>query len=114
MATCWCRSWSMASRHSFVLDTGAERSMVSPQAVQRLHLALDKWVGTRMHGIGGIIEHPNADPRSLTLGGVPLHRHDDHARHQPDRRPDAAGRNRRRSPSTGCSAATSCRCSTWS
>ncbi len=63
------------SKARFVLDTGAERSMVSPQAVERLHLRLDKWVGTRMHGIGGIIEHPNADPRALTLGGVPLHRH---------------------------------------
>ena len=59
----------------FVLDTGADRSMVSPQAVRRLHLALDKWVATRMHGIGGIVEHPNADPRSLALGGLPLHRH---------------------------------------
>ena len=59
----------------FVLDTGAERSLVTPQAVQRLGLALDEWVGTTMHGIGGVTEHRNADPRSLTLGGVPLQRH---------------------------------------
>jgi len=58
----------------FVLDTGAERSMVTPAAVQRLDLKLDQWVATRMRGIGGIVEHPNALPRSLTLGGVTLER----------------------------------------
>ena len=58
----------------FLLDTGAERSMVTPGAVRRLHLARDKWVATTMRGIGGIVEHPNANPRSLTLGGVPLQR----------------------------------------
>ena len=61
-------------RGTFVLDTGAERSMVTPDAVRRLGLALDAWVGTRMSGIGGIVEHRNADPRSLTLGGVALRR----------------------------------------
>ena len=60
---------------TFVLDTGAERSMVTPDAVQRLNLALDQWVGTTMHGVGGVVEHQNADPRSLTLGGVALQRH---------------------------------------
>jgi len=60
---------------TFVLDTGAERSMVTPDAVQRLNLALDPWVGTTMHGVGGVAEHQNADPRSLTLGGVALQRH---------------------------------------
>ena len=61
-------------RGEFVLDTGAERSMVTPDAVRRLGLALDEWVGTRMRGIGGIVEHRNANPRSLTLGGVALRR----------------------------------------
>lgn len=58
----------------FVLDTGAQRSMVTPAAVHDLHLASDKWVATTMRGIGGIVEHPNADPRSLALGGVTLRR----------------------------------------
>ena len=58
-----------------VLDTGAERSLVTPDAVQRLGLALDQWVGTEMRGVGGVEEHQNADPRSLTLGGVALQRH---------------------------------------
>lgn len=57
---------------SFVLDTGSQRSVVTPEAVQRLHLTLDKWVDTTMRGVGGIVEHANADPRSLTLGGVTL------------------------------------------
>jgi predicted aspartyl protease len=60
---------------TFVLDTGAERSMVTPDAVQRLGLALDQWVGTTMRGVGGVVEHQNADPRTLTLGGVALQRH---------------------------------------
>lgn len=58
----------------FVLDTGAERSMVTPAAVRRLHLKLSQWVATRMQGIGGIVEHPNALPESLALGGVALRR----------------------------------------
>jgi predicted aspartyl protease len=60
---------------NFVMDTGAERSLVTPDAVQRLGLTLDQWVGTTMHGVGGVVEHQNADPRSLTLGGVTLQRH---------------------------------------
>jgi hypothetical protein len=56
----------------FILDTGAQRSVVSEAAVQRLGLARDQWVGTTMRGIGGIDRRPNADPRSLSLGGVPL------------------------------------------
>ena len=57
---------------TFLLDTGAQRSVVSEAAVQRLGLARDQWVGTTMRGIGGIDRRPNADPRSLRLGGVPL------------------------------------------
>jgi hypothetical protein len=59
----------------FTLDTGAERSVVTPEAVQRLGLARDQWVGTTMSGIGGIgtVERPpNADPRSISIGGVAL------------------------------------------
>jgi predicted aspartyl protease len=60
---------------TFVLDTGAERSLVTPDAVRRLDLVSDQWVGTTMRGVGGVVEHQNADPRSLTLGGVALRRH---------------------------------------
>ncbi len=60
---------------TFVLDTGAARSLVTPEAVRQLGLASDEWIATTMRGVGGIVEHPNADPRSLALGGVALHRH---------------------------------------
>ncbi|MDT5175253.1 MAG: hypothetical protein QOG37_2504 [Mycobacterium sp.] len=57
---------------TFILDTGAERSVVTGEAVQRLGLARDEWVGTTMGGVGGIDRRPNANPRSLSLGGIPL------------------------------------------
>jgi hypothetical protein len=57
---------------TFILDTGAQRSLVTEAAVRRLGLARDEWVGTTMSGVGGIESRPNADPRSLTLGGIPL------------------------------------------
>jgi hypothetical protein len=62
---------------TFVLDTGASRSAVTPEAAQRLGLARDQWAGTTMSGIGGIgiVERPpNANPRSMSIGGVPLAR----------------------------------------
>jgi hypothetical protein len=59
---------------TFVLDTGAARSLVTAESAQRLGLARDQWVGTTMGGIGGIDTQPNADPRSLSLGGVSLTR----------------------------------------
>jgi hypothetical protein len=57
---------------SFVLDTGAARSVVTEAAVKRLGLARDPWVGTTMSGIGGITRRPNVVTRSFSLGGVPL------------------------------------------
>jgi hypothetical protein len=63
-----------ATLATFILDTGAERSVVSGEAVRRLGLARDPWVGTTMGGIGGIDRRPNANPRSLTLGGIKLQR----------------------------------------
>ena len=57
-----------------VLDTGAQRSVVTPAAVARLGLALDEWVATTMRGVGGIERRRNALPRSLSLGGVRLAR----------------------------------------
>jgi len=58
----------------FVLDTGAQRSVVTAAAVQRLGLLRDQWVGTTMSGVGGVTRQANADPRSLTMGGVHLAR----------------------------------------
>jgi hypothetical protein len=60
---------------SFILDTGAQRSVVTGEAVQRLGIARDQWVGTTMSGVGGIDRRANADPRSFSLGGVKLVRH---------------------------------------
>jgi Aspartyl protease len=57
---------------TFILDTGAQRSVVTQEAVQRLGLSRDEWVGTTMSGVGGIDRRPNANPRSLNLGGVAL------------------------------------------
>ena len=57
---------------SFILDTGAQRSVVTGEAVHRLGLARDQWVGTTLSGAGGIDRRANADPRSLSLGGVRL------------------------------------------
>jgi hypothetical protein len=59
---------------TFILDTGAERSVMTEEAVARLGVARDQWVGTTMGGVGGIERRPNADPRSLSLGGVKLMR----------------------------------------
>ena len=57
---------------TFILDTGAQRSLVTQAAVDRIGLARDEWVDTTMGGVGGLVRHPNANPRSLSLGGVKL------------------------------------------
>lgn len=57
-----------------VLDTGAQRSMVTRDAVRRLDLALDEWVATTMRGVGGVERNRNALPRSISLGGIALER----------------------------------------
>jgi hypothetical protein len=59
---------------SFILDTGAAQSVVTPDAVKHFGLALDEWTATTMLGVGGIERRRNADPRSVELGGVALHR----------------------------------------
>ena len=59
---------------TFLLDTGASRSVVTREATRRLDIARDEWVGTAMRGVGGVERLPNADPRTLTLGGVKLMR----------------------------------------
>jgi Aspartyl protease len=59
----------------FVLDTGAERSVVGLQAATRLALARDEWVSTDMLGTGGFDRRRLGRPRSLMLGGIALRRH---------------------------------------
>jgi Aspartyl protease len=56
----------------FILDTGAGRSMVTVEAVQRLGLARDPWVGTSTRSLGGLSQRYNANPRGLSLGGAKL------------------------------------------
>ena len=60
------------SEATFILDTGAQRSVVTREAVGRLRLVRDQWVGTVMSGVGGVQSSPNADPASISLGGVKL------------------------------------------
>ncbi len=56
-----------------LLDTGAERSVLTRAAVTKYGLPLDEWVGSAMRGAGGRIdEHRNAVVRTLSLNGVAL------------------------------------------
>lgn len=56
-----------------LLDTGAERSLLTLEAAKRLGLAFDPWVGSRLRGAGGRLEeHQNATVERLALGGVTL------------------------------------------
>ena len=59
---------------TFILDTGAERTLMGDDVVKRLGLARDGWVASIIQGIGGLEQRPNALPRSLRLGGVTLRR----------------------------------------
>ena len=59
----------------FLLDTGAERTVVGLQAATRLHIARDEWVSTDIQGAGGRDRRRLGRPASLTLGGVALRRH---------------------------------------
>jgi len=57
-----------------VIDTGAERSLITRAAAVRLGLAFDRWVDTTLRDAGGRLEtHPNADVAVATLGGLPLY-----------------------------------------
>jgi Aspartyl protease len=58
----------------FVLDTGAQRSLITDATVQRAAVRLDVWADTTVKGISGYERHRNADPASLTLGGITLRR----------------------------------------
>ena len=59
----------------FVLDTGAERSVVGPAAADRLHLARDEWVSTDIVGTGGEDRRRLGRPATLSFGGIALRRH---------------------------------------
>ena len=59
---------------TFILDTGAERTLMGEDVVRRLGLERDHWVTSTILGIGGLQQRPNALPRSLRLGTTPLHR----------------------------------------
>ncbi len=59
---------------SFVLDTGAERSVVGLAAADRLKLARDEWVSTDIQGAGGVDRRRLGRPSSLSLGGLALRR----------------------------------------
>ncbi len=60
---------------TFVLDTGAERTVLADTAVRELGLPRDKWVGSTIGGVGGVFERSaNATLRSFELGGVALRR----------------------------------------
>jgi hypothetical protein len=56
----------------FILDTGAERTVLDAATVQRLGLTRDEWVATTMRGIGGDERQRNVLPQSLVLGGMAL------------------------------------------
>jgi predicted aspartyl protease len=58
----------------FIFDTGAAKTVVTPDAVGHFGLTLDEWTATTMLGVGGIERRRNANPRSVELGGVALHR----------------------------------------
>jgi len=58
---------------AFILDTGAETSLLTRDAVARLGLRPDGWVATTVRGAGGRLErHSNIDVASARLGAVPL------------------------------------------
>ncbi len=59
----------------FLLDTGAERTVIGLQAADRLHIARDEWVSTDMQGAGGRDRRRLGRPASLALGGLALRRH---------------------------------------
>ena len=59
---------------TFILDTGAERTLMGEDAVRRLGLERDSWVASTIRGLGGIEQRPNALPRSLRLGDALLRR----------------------------------------
>jgi hypothetical protein len=60
---------------NFVLDSGAERTVVALKSADDLAIARDEWVSTDMQGAGGVDRRRLGRPRTLTLGGIALRRH---------------------------------------
>jgi hypothetical protein len=59
---------------TFIVDTGAYRTLMGENAVRNLNLERDQWAATAIRGIGGVKERPDALPRSLRLGTTMLRR----------------------------------------
>ena len=59
----------------FILDTGAERSVIGIAAADRLQIARDEWVSTDIRGVGGRDRRRLGRPDSFSLGGGALRRH---------------------------------------
>jgi predicted aspartyl protease len=59
---------------TFILDSGAERTLMGEDVVRQLDVARDTWVASTVLGVGGYEERPNALPRSMRLGAVTLRR----------------------------------------
>jgi hypothetical protein len=59
---------------TFILDTGADRTLMGEDVVRNLGLERDGWVASIIQGVGGIEQRPNALPRSLRLGTATLRR----------------------------------------
>ena len=57
-----------------VLDSGAERSVLSGAAVARLGLPLDAWTASGVRGIGGATRHRDAQVGALVVGTIGLSR----------------------------------------
>jgi Aspartyl protease len=57
-----------------ILDTGADRTLLTEATVQQLGVKLDEWASSTVVGVGGYERHRNADPQTLTLGSLALHR----------------------------------------
>ena len=58
----------------FLLDTGAERTVVGLAAAERLGLARDPWVSSDIEGAGGRDQRRLGLPRTLSFGGLALRR----------------------------------------
>jgi hypothetical protein len=59
----------------FVLDTGAERTVVALEPADALGIARDEWISTDTQGAGGRDRRRLGRPRALSLGGIALRRH---------------------------------------
>src|SRR5271165_2054588 len=55
---------------TLLVDTGAERTVLAGEAVQRLGLARDQKIVTRSTGLGGVFTANDAIIPGLVLGGV--------------------------------------------